>query len=112
MNKISLTLAAGLMAASLGGCMVTAGGSGVPIPAPFPSTGNTTIDAVIAEAQSLCGFAPAVGTVSSIIDTFVPGTALVGTIANGICNALTKKSARRGGAGPTYRGVAIAGRRV
>lgn len=112
MNKISLTLAAGLLAASLGGCVITAGSNGAPIPEPFPSTGNTTIDAIIAQAQTICGFAPAVSTVSSIIDTFVPGTAIVGTIANGICSAITKKSARRGAAGPTYRGVVIVGRRV
>src|SRR5882757_369750 len=104
MKKILL---ASLLAASLGGCMITAGGTGTPLPAPFPSTGNTTIDAVIAEAQTICGFAPAVGTVSSILDTFVPGTAIVGTIANGICNALNKKAVRRGAVAPVYRGVRI-----
>lgn len=97
-----------LAALALGGC------AGVPLP-----DIQTKVDTTVAQIQSIavqiCRFEPTIATVTRIIATLA-GAGEFGTtataVANSICAAVTAKSVRRGGKGPTFRGVAIRGRFV
>lgn len=74
---------------------------------------SDTIAKVQATTQQVCGYLPAVQTVTGILSTFITSTAPVvdtlNAIANGICGAVTKKSLNRSAGPPVYRGVAIEG---
>src|SRR5258705_8265851 len=120
-NYIALALATALASASLAGC------------ATDPTTGTTTIDvakvtSVEAEVQKnaaiICGFVPTLGTVASVIASFVGGggVATIATqAANAICSAVVPAKAmmvrrpgnrlamRRGVAHPTVNGVPVEG---
>lgn len=89
-------------------------GTGVAI-APAP-VDTEVISDVQRQAVAICGFVPAAQTIASIVGTFTGTsaiTSLVGNVAAGICNSVTKKSARRGGGKPaTYRGVPVRGQFV
>lgn len=80
---------------------------------------DARVNATIAEVQSIstkvCGFLPLVSTVGGIIATLAGAGAIEQTaagIAQSICNAVTKKGARRGGAAPRLYGVPLRGRFV
>jgi hypothetical protein len=67
-------------------------------------------------AVQTCGYLPAVDTVTGLLATFVPGSAVLTNIASQvghlICKTITSKGARRGavaGHVPVVRGVAIRG---
>jgi hypothetical protein len=75
------------------------------------------ISAVQQTATQICGFLPTVGTVTSIISTFIPGAVPINDealqVAQMICSAVTAKSVRRsGGSAPMVRGVPVQGRFV
>lgn len=96
-------LAVPIVAASLlAGCATSSNGVPPIDPAVITNIQNTV--------TRICGYVPAAITVANIIATFAGGTnivALTSQIANGICGAVTSKSARYGGKLPTYRGVVI-----
>lgn len=109
MRKIQMTLAAAVVAIGLGGC---AGGDSLPS-VTTPQVQNV-IDTIKNGAVKACGYAPAFQTVLDIIGTFSSGVApisdSVDAIVNGICGAVTAKSAvLRGGSAPVYRGVVLKG---
>jgi hypothetical protein len=99
---IASTLASSL---ALGGC---ATGTSANIAAEIAAVQQT--------ATQICGYLPTVGTVTSILATFVPGAGPINDVAlqvaQAICGAVTVKSARRGAGAPTVRGVAVHGRFV
>lgn len=101
---------------ALAGCAST----GVtPVPGPRPiTTGNINIGATISAAEAAavkaCGFLPTEQTITSILATFVPSTAVpisIGNqIASMICNAVVPKaSSRRRLSMPIVNGVRIQG---
>jgi hypothetical protein len=67
------------------------------------------IAAVKAAVLTGCGFVVDVETVSAIVGTFVPGAALVGTVAQQICAAVTALGAAPGGPEPQVNGIVIHG---
>lgn len=100
-----LTASLLIVGLALGGCA----GS---VPGITPST---DIAGTIAQVQSatttVCRFLPTAETVINIIATFTEvgaAAAPITAVADAICAAVTKKSARRGGA--RVRGVVIKGR--
>lgn len=98
-----------LLCAPLANCVTD--GTGAPIIA-APVDNTSVIGNVQSQAAKICGFVPAGQTIADIVGTFTGTTAitsLVGTVASGICNAITKKGASRGGKPPTYRGVPVQG---
>ena len=99
MKKLLMTC---LLAFGLGGCATTGGT-------------NPDISAEIQKAQQIavqvCGFLPAVETVSGILTTFIPGgapaNAIASQVANAICAAVTNKSVSL--TGPMVNGVPVKG---
>ncbi len=110
----------GACALALSGCITTTPGGQVVVTPPIapvvtPGGGSTgTIVTQVQEgAAKYCGAVPTYGTIASIIATFTnysSEVALVRQIIEGVCNALTTRSYRRGG--PSYRGVKIRATRV
>ena len=100
--------------AALAGCASTG-----TKPAPI-TTGKINIDATITAAQSAavkaCGFLPTAETITGILATFVPQTAVpiaIGSqVAGLICNAIAPSKAsgrRRASAYPIVNGVRVEG---
>lgn len=108
----TLCLTTGLLASlALAGCATTTPNGGGSTTISIPSIDPAVIAQVQQTAVQVCGFLPAVETVAGIITSFAGGAAAVGAItaaADGICKAVTAKSARRGSS-PRYRGVRIRG---
>ena len=111
-------------AVSLAGCGTTGlitpsgGGGGTPV-----SSGNATVDQVVAATVKACGFLPTVQTAANVLSTFVPGASvgvgIANAVANAICNAVTpaksamgRRSLHRGDALIQVNGVPIEGRFV
>ena len=97
---------------ALAGCAST-GTKPVPVVAGNINIG-ATISAAEAAAVKVCGFLPTEQTITSILATFVPQTAVpisIGNqIANMICNAVAPKaSSRRRLSVPSVNGVRIEG---
>lgn len=111
-RSVRMAAVLGVLAASLtlGACAKNPDGSLVPV---TDQQVASQIERVQTTAQAICGFVPAVATVVDILATFVPSVqpavSTGTTIANAICSRVTAKSARRGMAPPTYRGVVISG---
>lgn len=115
MRKLLLTAAIACPLLTLGACATNPNG-GPPIISipPLPNL-SPVIQQIQQDAAQVCGFVPAVETVASILATFVGGGPIVGVVSqvvDGICGAVTAKSARYGFKAPTYRGVRIQGSRV
>lgn len=119
MKKIASVVAL-IAAVSLAGCgttgLITPGPTSTPI-----SSGNATVDAVVAATVKACGFLPTVQTAASVLSTFVPGASvgvgIANAVAKAICDAVApaKASGRRSmraGASPVVNGVPIEGRFV
>jgi hypothetical protein len=91
-----------ISALMLGGCATTGG------------TTSATIVQIQQAAVVACGFLPTVSTVANILvaPTGPAGVAVsmtVEAIAGAICQAVTAKSMKKGGAAPTVYGVPIHG---
>lgn len=113
------TILALVAAVGLAGCGTT--GLVTPTPSSTPiSSGNATVDAVVAATVKACGFLPTVQTAAGVLSTFVPaagvGVGIANAVANAICQAVVPaKAARRSlraGEGPVVNGVPIEGRFV
>jgi len=86
------------------------------VPGVDPITGKpvaTEVANITATAITICGFEPTAATVTNILATFIPGAspiaAIVEQVAQSICNAVTAKGGRYGGAAPQVNGVPIDG---
>lgn len=112
MKKILIAL---VLAGSLAACGTVPGGNG-PAPTPTPIATDATITAIQQAAVKVCGFLPTVQTVADIVTTFTGGgalVALVGNVANAICNAVKPAlGARERAEVPAVNGVVIHGKFV
>jgi len=106
-----------LIASALAGSLVLA--SCATVPGIDPITKNpiaNEVTNITAAAIAICGFQPTAATITNILATFIPGaspiTNIINQVAGSICNAVTTKSARYGGAAPQVNGVPIQGRFV
>jgi hypothetical protein len=107
MKKV--TIAAALAASMLlAGCGTTSTVGGVTTTTPNAEL-TADIAAVKAAVLTSCGYVVDLATVSSIVGTFVPGAALVGTVATQICAAVTALGVRQGAAQPQVNGIVIHG---
>lgn len=129
--RLSMLAACVSCAALLGGCATTSsfdpgtvGGiitnviSTGKIPSITPEI-DAKVNAAVTQVQSItttvCGFLPIASTVAGILATLAGAGAVEQTaasVAQSICNAVTKKGARRGGAAPRLYGVPIRGKFV
>ena len=103
-----------LLASALSGSLLVA--SCATVPTVDPITGTKVVPEVtkiMTSAVAICGFEPTAATVAAILASFIPGASpiasIVNQVASSICNAVTAKSARYGGAAPSVNGIAIAG---
>lgn len=113
MKKIAVL---GLLAGSLAlaGCNATTG-SGPKPPVVTETQVSSAINTVQQTAVKVCGYLPAVQTVTGILATFsgsaAPFIEVANVVANGICRAVTSKSSalNKGFAPPSYKGIVIQG---
>jgi len=84
------------LAITVGGCATT-------------GTPSSIVAEVQAIATQVCAYVPTAETVLNILGAGIPGLTNATAIADAICKAVTKPTARRGASRPTVAGVAVRG---
>lgn len=100
MRKLFATMVVAA-AMGLGGCATT--GS-------LTSTQVTDeINLIKSDVKAACGYVVPLADVAAIVNTFLPGASIVGTITTQICSAVTALGVRRGVSLPQVNGVVLHG---